>query len=120
MSSWAGKLRHGGGGRLIADGGREGKGCKRCGESGEGSSTVLYTVPGRPTDQLHWATPNLVAEAVWRAGRACPHGATHTYSDSPIPKSYTLFRLGTYELLLSHLCIETLQPYIPNTQPAIP
>src|SRR5438874_1425570 len=58
------------------------------GESGEGSSTVLYIVPGGQ-------------EAVWRAGRARLHGATHTYSDSPdyrrlAPQSKALSELFNY------------------------
>ena len=51
---------------LIADGGRSEKerDAEDGGESGEGSSTVLYIVPGARQISLHWAKPNLVGEAV--------------------------------------------------------
>jgi len=62
--------------RLIADGGRSEKEryAEGGGESGEGSCTVLYIVPGA---QQISALGDAKSGRGGRAGRACLHGATH-------------------------------------------
>src|SRR2546421_10775465 len=65
---------------------------------------LFYTSCQAPGRSVHWATLNPVGEAVWRAGRACLHGATHRYSGSRnslsnlsrvISTAYGVYVLGT-------------------------
>lgn len=85
--------------RLIADGGRSEKkrDAEGGGESGEGSSTVLYIVPGaRQITALRDAKPG---RGGGLAGRACLHTATQVSECQDLGNNLSVFSSLQYHQL---------------------